>query len=746
MSKEEIVEFKEELFKEMRDVEEKLNLQIIKKTEEIEEKYKKFIGKFNSMIEKHNSLLTDITNQNIYFDKINDLEIAWKKMDSILITHEIRINNSIKDIKDINFKLCKEISENLNVSGFIGPSCKYKTISNYLSSNINEVERIKTDIEKNKKEGKETKRKMEEIIKKVLNLVDSSNTKCIEYTEQKSKNIEEIINSKIGELTDKILSFKSLIMSQEKIKDIYENLENMIRCNNYNKLEIDDMLNDTVNNIDNTLQNFKTNYNEEISNIIKLNVDKLDNDIKENNISINDIKLKLNSIDRIQNQLMRNTISIRNTFSMRNNNSMRNTASMKNIFNNHKNNEFHKNNRRNNLMNLGHNINEEEKINKFKNLDNRNNIFEAFNHHRTEYSSNKDKYTIQNKNNKTNPNTHTNINSNNKDSIKIKKDKYKYKSIKNKSPERSNNSLSEDKNELNVSKDKSDNSDKSDKSDKDDRSDKSDISYNKNNNSIENEINSSPYKTNSINNLNGNNKKYETKRNKKGDIMIKQKTNNQNINKNENIKNLKKQNNKNNLKTRSHKNISNLMSFNKDKKKANFNNIIHNIETIETETNNDKNSRNIEIINDNTSLRDNKSHKNGNKTKGFSIHKLASVGLDENVNDILPNMNINTFSYKNMKYSNRNSNSTLIKNVFPHNNQLNLKHYKMKQNLTLDAPVKITSSFGRTGYAFYDKKEEAIQNLINKGIKKKMKEINKHSNDLNFEFSPVSKIKLYDNL
>ena len=733
MSKEEIVELKEELFKEMRDVEEKLNLQIIKKTEEIEAKYKKFIEKFNSMIEKHNSLLTDITNQNIYFDKINDLEIARKKMDSILITHEIRINNSIKDIKDINFKFSKEISDNLNVSGFIGPSCKYKTISNYLSSNINEVERIKTDIEKNKKEGKETKRKMEEIIKKVLNLVDSSNTKCIEYTDQKSKNIEEFINSKIGELTDKILSFKSLVMSQEKIKDIYENLENMIRCNNYNKLEIDDMLNDTVNNIDNNLQNFKTNYNEEISNIIKLNVDKLDNDIKENNISINDIKLKLNSIDRIQNQLMRNTISMRNTFSMRNN-----TASMKNIFNNHKNNEFHKKNRRNNLTNLAYNINEEEKINKFKNLENRNNIFETFNHHRTEYSTNKDKYKIQN--NKTNPNTHTNINPNNKDSIKIKKDKYKYKSIKNKSPERSNNSPSEDKNELNESKDKSENSDKSDKSDK------NDISYNKNNNSIEKGINSSPYKTNSLNISNGNNKKYETKRNKKGNIIIKQKTYNKNINKSKNIKNLKKQNNKNNLNTRSHKNIPNLMSLNKDNKKVDFNNIIHNIETIETETNNDKNSGKIEIINDNPSLKENKSHKNSSRKKRFPIHKLASAGLDEKVNDILPNMNINTFSYKNLKYSNRNSNPTLIKNVFSHNNQLNLKHYKMKQNLTLDAPVKITSSFGRTGYAFYDKKEEAIQNLINKGIKKKMKDINKNSNDLDFEFSPVSKIKLYDNL
>ena len=694
MSKEEIVGLKEEIFKEIRNVEQKLNLQIVIKTQEIEENNKKFKEKFNSMIEKHNNLITDITTQNIYFNKIKDLENFQKKMDSMIITHEIRINNTMKDIKDISYKFGKEISENLNVSGFIGPSCKYKTISNYLSSNINEVDRIKADIESNKRESKEIKKKMDEIIKNVLTLVDRSNSKCIEYTNNKRKSIEEIINGKIKEFSEKILGFKSLIMSQETSKDIYEKLENMILCNNYNKLEIDDMLNNAVKDFEINLTNFKNNYNEEISKLIKINVDKLDNDIKENNRSINEIKIKINSMDRLQNQFTKNNVSMRNIFN-------------KNINND----KVETNNNRNNY-NLLKNLNEDEKIFKINNLDFRNKTLGSFNYNKTEYVKHKDKdkdeFKIHN---------HNKTNTNNKDYLTKKIDKYYLK--KNKYSEGNKNSINDNKDQLN------------------DSNQKSDISYNKNN-SIEKEINESPGKTNSINNSISKNNIFENKSRKKGD-MLKNKTNNQNINRNENMKHLKMQKyNNTNTNTSSHKNFSNLLAFSMGgNQKIVFSNI-------ETEINNE------EINNDKSPLNNNKSLKKSSRQKRFSVRKLATVNLDEKINEMLPSMNINAFSYKNIRCQNRNKNpnlnSPVVKNVFHQNGQLKLKNYTIKQNLTLDAPVKITSSFGRTGYAFYDKKEEAIKNLINKGITKKMKEQNKNSIDYDFEFSPVSKITVYDNI
>ena len=191
MSNDGIISLREDLLKEIRDLENKLNLQIMLKYQEMDEHNNKFVEDFNAMVRKHKTLLDSIASQNIYFDKINDFDNFRKKTESMVITHEIRINNSMKDIKDIQFKLGKEISENFNVPGFIGPSCKYRNISNYLSTNINEVERIKNDNEANKRENKEIKKKIEDMLKKVLNLVDGSNNKCIEYIDKKIKQFEE---------------------------------------------------------------------------------------------------------------------------------------------------------------------------------------------------------------------------------------------------------------------------------------------------------------------------------------------------------------------------------------------------------------------------------------------------------------------------------------------------------------------------------------------------------------------------
>ena len=189
MIKNEILSLKEELLKEIHDVENKLNFQIMVKYEQMTEKNNKFIEDLNIMLEKNKSLIDSATSQNINFYKINDFDNFRKKTDSMLITHEIRINNSIKDIQDIQFKIGKETSDSLTIPGFIGPSCKYKTISNYISSNINEIDRLKNENELNRKENKEIKKKIEEMIKTVLNLVDGSNTKCIDYADKKRKGI-----------------------------------------------------------------------------------------------------------------------------------------------------------------------------------------------------------------------------------------------------------------------------------------------------------------------------------------------------------------------------------------------------------------------------------------------------------------------------------------------------------------------------------------------------------------------------
>ena len=70
----------------------------------------------------------------------------------------------------------------------------------------------------------------------------------------------------------------------------------------------------------------------------------------------------------------------------------------------------------------------------------------------------------------------------------------------------------------------------------------------------------------------------------------------------------------------------------------------------------------------------------------------------------------------------------------------------LKDNVSIDIPVKITSAFGRTSYTFYDKKEDGINHLVNKGVKNKLIKRIRNATELNIELSPTSKIKVYGNI
>ena len=153
MSKEEITSLKEEFLKEIRNLEKRLNLQLSLNLKETIEKNDKFIHEFNK-ISKNNKILSDlISSKNFESTKSNELEAFKKKTETMVISHDVRINQALKELSDIRFTLSKEISENLIIPGFVGPACKYKTMANYISINIPEMEKAKSEIESNKKES-----------------------------------------------------------------------------------------------------------------------------------------------------------------------------------------------------------------------------------------------------------------------------------------------------------------------------------------------------------------------------------------------------------------------------------------------------------------------------------------------------------------------------------------------------------------------------------------------------------------
>ena len=714
MLNDEITSIKEELLKEIRSVENKLNLQILVKNQEITEKNKKFMNEFQSIYEKNKVLYNTLTTYSINLEKINDFENFRKKMESMTITHEIRINNSINDIKNIQFKMGKEI-ENLTIPGFIGPTSKYKTIASYISSNINEVEKIKNDNETIKKDNKETKKKVEDLLKTVINLVDGTSSKCIEYTDKHIKKLDEFVKKKMEEFSDKILNFKTLLLTQEKVDKMNENFFRVLESNYFNKKEVDFMINNAINNFGINIDNLKVDIDKQINNMIKINNENLENEIKDNIKSIKDINMKINKINQVQNQILKHNLSSKNLLFSNNN---------EQSFNSYK--SDIKINANSSFSNIKHNTKEEEKYSKFRKVD-------SLDKYKTIDSID----DIKNKNNNNYRSSEPNQFRERNNPINI--DNYQNKKIDIIKKDLFNNNISkfdktkQETNCNNINSEENKNSFSDYKNKLDSSNNKSDLSNNKID-IMKTDINNSPYKFKSSV-LDLKNGKIESK------------------NKNR-ISFLKKNFADKNKIISKQSNISNMLSFgiNNQKNTITSFDITNNKEDKEDknkiikifEDNFDKNKNINENINEtiNENINDNITTKKRGR-RGYSLHKLASIGFEEKINEVLPK--VRALSNKNMKFTNRKPHTPVVKKVFDENYQFSVNN-KIKDNLTIDAPVKVISSFGRTGYTFYNKKEDGINNLINKGINNKIKKYINNSLDFNIELSPVTKIQVYGNV
>ena len=744
MSKEEIKTLKNELYKEIKEVENKISQKLLKHFEKDEENISEYIEKFNKMFKKGESLLDSMSTQIINFDKINELENFRNKIDGMMISHEIRINNNIKDIQDIKFKYDREITENLTVPGFVGPSCKYKTISSYISSNIDEISKMKIENEVYKKDNKELRKKVDDIIKTCLNLVDNTNSKFLQYVDTKTKNLEESFNMKLGGFTEKIIDFKSLIMTQKNAKEIQSTLMEELQNNNFTKKEIDDKITDILNKFEINIKDIKMKLtNDNI--LVKISIEKIEKEIIEIKKNINEIKNKIKQNTQIQHEIMKKNNLLMKTLKYNTNEKSLNVNSIQNINTNLK------------ISSSLQKINEEEKQSKLKNspVKEKSRAFgsmkelrvkKRLQHHMTDIKLIKEfkdiiKLSSTNENssqNKIDENNSKAISRNSKflSSYSTQNEKEKFKTnLSNINSEEVKDTISDNEN-----KNENENENESD-NDLNLCIYPNNISDNKND-TIEKEENdniiSTPDKTKFKSLMNNYLNKTENI-NKRSICLLKK----LNKNKNNIISNLKLQNNNNN----SHKdNISDLLSYGLSQNQKSI------IMPVDSDKNNADYKPIVQVINEDfikekIDYLNNRSNNNNfinNKIiqkKRNSIHQLAAIGFEEKANTLLPN--VGEFSSRSSNGKNNKPIITpLIKNIFQQSYQIN----KTNKNLSDEFPVKIKAAFGSTGYTLYDKKEEGINYLINKGIENRMRRHKRHSTVVNFKLCPAGRIKVYNNI
>ena len=265
--------------------------------------------KFSYIESINQNLKESLAKINVKLDQYNELEAFKKKAESQLITHEIRINNTISDLKESKYKYDKIFIDNLSVPGFIGPQAKYKTIGEYLYNNIQSISSLNAIKEQIRKDIKEIKVKIETINKEILTIVNNAEQRCNFYSDNKCRLVEneyisenKIMNDKIMDI--RINNVKEAINLATKTKELQEEWNKIVNI----KKEIEKKLIEHLFIYKTNETNAINNYNEAKSQFDKVKkrfgdlVYFIKNIIFRNNMNVkkrevNTIVDKLNDLD-----------------------------------------------------------------------------------------------------------------------------------------------------------------------------------------------------------------------------------------------------------------------------------------------------------------------------------------------------------------------------------------------------------------------------------------------------------------
>ena len=296
--------FKDEIYGAIREIESNLNSKFSELELNIKNEVENLKEQLRTLTSENNKFKQLFNPSKLKLDKIADLEKFKNKVDDKLITHEIRIKTNLEEIRKFQLRYDKLISENLYVPGFIGTSCQFKTLSDYLYYNISEESKIKAERDQMQKNLKELRIGQEKIMKSMVSLNESTVQICNTYADGKNKVIKQILDHSLEQLNQKSVEMKAMIHqfteSAKKIEDkSKEELDKIIEIKNNINDEIKKSFLDTKKLIDELNKKIKENNSEMNTN--KRRMENLVEQMKEMNRNINSISMKVRNSNNSSN-------------------------------------------------------------------------------------------------------------------------------------------------------------------------------------------------------------------------------------------------------------------------------------------------------------------------------------------------------------------------------------------------------------------------------------------------------------
>ena len=324
-----LIQFKDEIFKKIRLLENRLTTDITEKFNQTNLIYESINNKVNLITTSNDSLLELLTTQKLNIDKTEKLEKIVDKIESNIYKNEIKMRQISSEIERLKNGYEKIIYENLQVSGYIGSGYKYKNFSDYIRDSVTKISEFKTEKEKMNMENMFLKTRLDNLIKSTLTSSENNILICQKYTDRMNNEIKSYLENRLDTFNEKNLNLRALIYKTEI--DNEKNLKNL-------KIDLEQ------------LQNMKEEFNNKTENkIIELNL-KIEDLLKDIQL------LKTNNNNNNNNNNKDNNNNIRKLF-LNSDINKNNKALLNNNENENNNEDIINNNSKPNISNEKKNIN-----------------------------------------------------------------------------------------------------------------------------------------------------------------------------------------------------------------------------------------------------------------------------------------------------------------------------------------------------------------------------------------------------
>ena len=279
--KQDILFFKNDILKDLRRIEEKLNLKLTEQSIANNDQYEAFEKKLdilNSKIIRVNEFVSDNTNLS---EKINTFQLFKSKTEDSILSLNSRIAIVQKETKDSLIKFEKILEENLKYPGIIGKNSKFSNFRffvDYVMNNIKYLNDFKEEMINFDFAG----------FKKRIN----SDLQEFRFTlNENDRNLRKLIESNIKEFNSKVFDLDNKM--ENKFKDVYDTLKdykNIINerislyeekvQNKFDNLQknLEDKYKKNLNDINN-FKNIKNKFTNDINNI-KHNLSKMEKTVE----------------------------------------------------------------------------------------------------------------------------------------------------------------------------------------------------------------------------------------------------------------------------------------------------------------------------------------------------------------------------------------------------------------------------------------------------------------------------------